>query len=509
MKKRAWNVKCRMLILCMIIGIIAVPIEKVNAATMTTDPSEFYWKSSLGNEGNGVIDYDGDIYWCNRAYLATDDTIAKYTNLGWYVELESKAGKTVSFYADKENCLYKSETDGGYGYYLFKLEKEKLIEEVENAGYNLESFFSGDVEVEMNGYVKLYRGSTTLAGPYNLSYSSKLANLLEKMAYYQFTTESQETVKTQYVNKILVIPGTDILETYDVEFYANTTDTVSNIPSNQVKIEDTSLTLSGKTPTRVGYTFQGWGTYASDNTANYQPGEDYSKNAKVSLYAIWKANTYTVQYDGNENTSGSMSSSTMTYDSAQKLSVNTFIKAGYTFTGWSTTSSGKVVYEDGESVKNLSTKDGEVIRLYAQWNAQPILESQDVYMYLEDELEEERFYRDVIAADEEDGDISGKVSFNKEEIQQKLEELKKEVITEDVTFEVEIEYVVVDSYGNMVKDTAVLHIWALYDVAYDVALKEGYVRFISADYIETLEEDSVWRETELFEYLSAVLSSTT
>ena len=46
--------------------------------------------------------------------------------------------------------------------------------------------------------------------------------------------------------------------------------------------------MSSTKPTRTNYTFKGWGTSASATTVSYNPGGSYTKNAKITLYAIWE-----------------------------------------------------------------------------------------------------------------------------------------------------------------------------------------------------------------------------
>jgi len=52
----------------------------------------------------------------------------------------------------------------------------------------------------------------------------------------------------------------------------------------------------------------------------------------------------------------------------ENLSQSTFTKDGYSFAFWNTKANGSGgSYEDNESVKNLGTKDGEVVTLYAMY----------------------------------------------------------------------------------------------------------------------------------------------
>lgn len=60
-------------------------------------------------------------------------------------------------------------------------------------------------------------------------------------------------------------------------------------PSNQTKTYGQNITLSTTEPIREGFEFVGWGTSASSTTATYLPGAAYTKNASVTLYAVWKS----------------------------------------------------------------------------------------------------------------------------------------------------------------------------------------------------------------------------
>lgn len=130
--------------------------------------------------------------------------------------------------------------------------------------------------------------------------------------------------------------------------------------------------------TRTGYTFMGWGTKSSGGTIFDQndttllPTDIKSgiKDGSCSrtLYAIWQAKTYTVQYDANGG-NGTMSDSSHTYDTTKALNANAFTRTGYTFLGWSTNSADTVAkYTDKQSVKNLTSSNGGTVTLYAVWS---------------------------------------------------------------------------------------------------------------------------------------------
>lgn len=76
-------------------------------------------------------------------------------------------------------------------------------------------------------------------------------------------------------------------------------------------------------------------------------------------------NTYTIVYNGNGNTGGSMSSVVHTYGTAKYLTANSFSRHGWTFTGWKDQNG--ITYTNGQEVIDLTTKHGDTITLYAQW----------------------------------------------------------------------------------------------------------------------------------------------
>jgi len=77
--------------------------------------------------------------------------------------------------------------------------------------------------------------------------------------------------------------------------------------------------------------------------------------------------SYTIVYHANGGGGREMGNSTHVYGAAQNLRVNRFIHEGYHFIGWADAPAGVVKFTDGESVINLTKKDGAVINLYAVW----------------------------------------------------------------------------------------------------------------------------------------------
>lgn len=133
-------------------------------------------------------------------------------------------------------------------------------------------------------------------------------------------------------------------------------------PDAQTKWYGTDLTLSSTKPTRTGYSFLGWSTSSTATSATYTAGASYTANSAATLYAVWKANTYTVSYNANGG-SGAPSAQTKTYGKTLTLSSTKPTRTNYTFLGWATSASAtSAAYTAGGSYTANATAT-----LYAVW----------------------------------------------------------------------------------------------------------------------------------------------
>ena len=126
----------------------------------------------------------------------------------------------------------------------------------------------------------------------------------------------------------------------------------------------TETTLKGATKT--GYTFGGW--YKEATCTNKVPSLGATEyTANITLYAQWKANTYTVEFNANGGT-GTMDNQSFTYDQSKALSANAFTRTNYAFKNWNTKFDGTGTnYTNQQSVSNLTAENGATVTLYAQW----------------------------------------------------------------------------------------------------------------------------------------------
>lgn len=160
--------------------------------------------------------------------------------------------------------------------------------------------------------------------------------------------------------------GTGKWETYIYKTQCGTSGSFSTF--GHVYISGPAATSSKPVTWYVGYAemFDATNVSQSGNTYTIGSGAGY-------LQALWIPNRYTIKYNGNGATSGSMINSSHIYDTAKVLTSNTYVRDGYEFLGWSTDSSSSAVakYTNKQSVINLSSTNGATVNLYAVWKKIP------------------------------------------------------------------------------------------------------------------------------------------
>ena len=129
----------------------------------------------------------------------------------------------------------------------------------------------------------------------------------------------------------------------------------------------TTSTITLKNPTRKGYDFAGW--YSDSKYKKKVTKIKKGSTGNKTLYAKWTPHKYKITFNGNGSTSGKMSAMTgKKYGTSYTLTANAFKKKGYTFTGWNTKKDGSgKSYSNKEKIKNLTSKSGGSVTLYAQW----------------------------------------------------------------------------------------------------------------------------------------------
>ena len=286
-------------------------------------------------ENNGIIAFSG-VSGASVRDEAGNISNIDYTGTPATLNYYAKALVTV----DCENLSYSGDTTACFG-------TNATITLIANRGYNLPS----ELTVTIGG--------------------AQVEN-----SFQYNSSNGQVTVFGSYIKGDIVITATAVAKTNKVIF---------DKQSGSGGTDNITVTFGAAMPritfpVRTGYTFSGYfsernggGTKYYDESGNSLKNCDFDNT--TTLYANWTANRYTVIYDGNKpsnasgQVSGSTTSSSHTYDSARALTANGFTLEGWTFLGWATSSSGSKVYENNQSVKNLTATNDGTVTLYAVWQA--------------------------------------------------------------------------------------------------------------------------------------------
>ena len=139
--------------------------------------------------------------------------------------------------------------------------------------------------------------------------------------------------------------------TYNLNGGTGATNTTYNV---------TTATITLPTPTRTGYTFNGW-YFESDFSGTRQTKITQGTTGHKIYYAKWTANTYTITWNANGGTV-TPATSTYTYDGAV-VEMPRPTRDGYTFNGWYTAESG------GTQINNVGkdNKPTSNVTYYAHW----------------------------------------------------------------------------------------------------------------------------------------------
>ena len=216
---------------------------------------------------------------------------------------------------------------------------------------------SGGVTSTISAFTGAKRssGSSSFTGTYSISGNGAATKAIS-VTFRNFNSDNGDSA-TKAVSFNVTVPA---WTSYTVSYNANGG---SGAPGSQTKWRDQTLTLSSTKPTRTGHSFLGWSASKTATSATYSAGGSYTANAGATLYAVWKANTYTVTYNANGGT-GAPSNQTKTYGTPLKLSSTIPSRDRYNFLGWSTSASATAAtYSPGGNY----TADSAVT-LYAVWS---------------------------------------------------------------------------------------------------------------------------------------------
>lgn len=122
----------------------------------------------------------------------------------------------------------------------------------------------------------------------------------------------------------------------------------------------------------MGYQFGGW--YKEDTYKNKISIVKKGSGGDLNLYAKWIPYTYTVSFDGNGATGGSIADEAFSYGISKALTANKFKRSGYVFLGWALSPDAQEPeYADKELVYDLIARRNNIngaLTLYAVWKNQ-------------------------------------------------------------------------------------------------------------------------------------------
>jgi len=228
------------------------------------------------------------------------------------------------------------------------------------------------------------KSSATIANNEDISLVFEWNSLTKKYSVTAIGTTTNITMNSDTINITRTAENTARV---GQDYRDSTYETFKTLNVSAFRIIENVPNVSGigtfPSAVKPGYTYNGWFTQATGGT---QKTSFADLTTNETLYAQKTANTYSVKYNGNNSTSGSMNNSTHTYDEAKNLTANAFgrqytvtynhnyqgsadeNKTGtYSFSGWATSANGLKTYDDGQSVINLSSKNNDTVNLYAVW----------------------------------------------------------------------------------------------------------------------------------------------
>lgn len=228
--------------------------------------------------------------------------------------------------------------------------------------YNANGATNGGVPVAQSG---VYSSVTLDNNSGNLVKSGSFFAGWNTAADGSGTTYSASSSYTPTANVTLYALWSNVA-TYTVSYNSNSS-TSGTAPLPQTGIVSTAV-VSANTGSlsRLGYRFDGWNTVAGGGGTAYVAGSTIAPVADVTLYAQWVAvPTFTITYNGNGQTSGSVPSAMTSSDASVALAANTGVlnKTNYTFNGWNTLANGTGTHYDVGAQFALSANT----TMYAEW----------------------------------------------------------------------------------------------------------------------------------------------
>ena len=301
---------------------------------------------------------------------------AKWISNGYQITYQLNGGKNSSenpstYTSSTATITLKNPTRSGYtfgGWYADSGYKTKVTQIVKGSSGN-KTFYakwtpiSYKITYQLNGGKNASNPSSYTIATSTITLKNPTRSGYSFGGWYSdsgYKTKVTQIAKGSSGNKTLYAKWT--APKYKLTYQLNGGKNSSSNPSTYTK---TTATITLKNPTRKGYTFKGW--YSDKALKKKVTKITKGSTGNKTLYAKWSVNSYKVRYNKNGATKGKMSDTSCKYSSTCTLRSNAFQKKGYSFAGWATSKSGKVVYKNKAKVKGLVSSNNGVKTLYAKW----------------------------------------------------------------------------------------------------------------------------------------------
>ncbi len=298
--------------------------------------------------------YEDQTLYAQWAATATLHTVSFYGN-------GSTGGSTLSQTANSAKPLNANGfTRTGYNFLGWNISNGATT-----AGYlDLQSYsFSADLSlyaiwVTSATYTVTFNGNTstsgTMANQASSTATSLTANAFIKdgSTFLGWNTAANGT-GTSYPAGYIYNFGASVTlyakwgQNFTVDYSGNTNSGGTAPASQNSYVGGTALNLGGNPQglVKTGAVFAGWNTQANGTGTPYSIWQfNVVLNSGATLYAQWSAATYTVSYQGNSNTSGSVAANQTYVYGGSTITVDAnsgqLVRDGYRFLGWNTAPDG-------------------------------------------------------------------------------------------------------------------------------------------------------------------------
>ena len=345
--------------------------------------AKYYFKSTIKGTSNINVKrctLSNNIFTCND----NTTTIEKNT---WYQSSSNQinisytttgTAKVTARTVDKSNNYSESTKDFTINKYTITFNKgiaDKIggeVSDISKSCYAISgqscSITSPDIEKKGYTIIGWNTNKNATTSIWNINTSKSISS---SATYYPILKANIYTIT-------LNNQGATSSGTKKVYYQYNTTKTINGTTCYYYTNSSLTTCLSSgyniNKPSKTGYSFKGYYTSTNGSGTNYVNSSGtfinnaYKTIGDKTLYANWQANTYTITYNANGG-SGAPSSQSYTYDPNNDtvfyLSSTTPSRSGYTFLGWSLSSTAtSASYSAGQ---RWGTHNANNYTLYAVW----------------------------------------------------------------------------------------------------------------------------------------------